>query len=229
MGRKNEGILNLLTELPWWVSVIFSPIVYMGLKWILPAIYIENSFFKGFTQALPNMAWFIAIVFLVPAPILAFNSWRKKRLLDIQTGIHSIRSLSWKEFEKIVSEIFQRKGYSVIENSDMGPNDGVDVVLKKNGNIFLAKFKQLRAKKIGVSIIREMYGVMLEKGANGIIIITSGFFTKQAKSFAIGKSIKLIEGNQLASIVVGMQEVKDKPFKTDINQISTSICQHYGN
>lgn len=69
--------------------------------------------------------------------------------------------------------------------------------------------------------MREMYGVMVAKRATGVIIITSGFFTQEAQSFAIGKPVELIEGNQLAPLVAGVQVVKDKPFKTDVKQVST--------
>ena len=82
MGRKNEGILDLLIELPWWGSVIVSAVIYGVLKWILPIISFDNVFFKGMAQALPNKAGFIAFVFLIPAPFSALNSWRKRQRLD---------------------------------------------------------------------------------------------------------------------------------------------------
>lgn len=79
------------------------------------------------------MAGMIAIIFLLPAPVSAFNTWRKKRLLDDLNVVKSIRELSWKEFEEIVAEIFRRKGYTAIENFDLGPDGGIDVTLKKMG------------------------------------------------------------------------------------------------
>lgn len=73
MGRKNEGILELLTVLPWWISVIFSGIVYMTLKWLLPAIQIENIFLKSFARTSPNLAEPLAMFFLIPAPPLSLE------------------------------------------------------------------------------------------------------------------------------------------------------------
>ena len=185
--------------------MVFSITIYIVLKWILPAIQVDNIILKGIAQALPDMSGYIAFIFLIPAPISAFNSWRKKQLLDKQKGIESIRALSWKEFEELVAEAFRRKGYSVIENSGTGPDGGVDVVLKRNGNLFLVQCKQWKAQKVGVRIVREMYGVMVAKHAAGVIIITSGFFTRESQSFAKDKSIELIDGQQLSVLIAGVK------------------------
>ncbi len=229
MGRKNEGILNLLTELPWWVSVIVSATVFVSLKWLLPSIQIDNIFLKGITQASPNLAIPFALLLLMPAPLSALNSWRKKRLLDKQKGIDSIRRLSWKEFEEMVAEFFRRKGYSVIENSSTGPDGGVDVTLKKNGNLFLVQCKQWKAQKVGVQVVREMFGVMTAEQATGVIVITSGFFTQEAQRFSAGKPIELIEGGQLASLVKSVQAEKGRPAKIITASESPNRCPRCGN
>jgi len=53
--------------------------------------------------------------------------------------------------------------------------------------------KQWRSMKIGVKVVREMYGLLTSKSAHGAIIITSGMFTQEAKSFATDKPIDLVE------------------------------------
>jgi restriction system protein len=50
-----------------------------------------------------------------------------------------------------------------------------------------------------------MYGVMTAKHAHGVIIITSGLFTQEAKNFADDKPIDLVEGNQLAVLIGSVQ------------------------
>ncbi len=79
MARKDESILDLLVECPWWVSVLVSGIAFVGLRFILPSIdfggMAANSFAKGLSSAAP----FIAIVLLLPAPIAALNSWRRRK------------------------------------------------------------------------------------------------------------------------------------------------------
>jgi restriction system protein len=79
MARKDESILNLLVECPWWVSVLVSGIAFLFLRFILPSIDFQsmaaNAFIKGLSQAAP----FVAVVLLLPAPISALNSWRKRK------------------------------------------------------------------------------------------------------------------------------------------------------
>lgn len=206
MGRQNEGILDLLMEFPWWVSVFISMTVYIGLKYVVPSVAIENVLLKGLAEAAPRAAPFFAVLLLIPAPIAALNSWRKRKLLDTRKDLESIRSLSWKEFEELVAEAYRRNGYKVIENWDVGPDGGIDVVLKKDGNVYLVQCKQWRSQKIGVRIVREMFGIMTAHNATGVIVITSGMFTQEAKNFASGKPIDLVEGNQLSLLIQNIQK-----------------------
>ncbi|MDP3014007.1 MAG: restriction endonuclease, partial [Candidatus Subteraquimicrobiales bacterium] len=87
MARKNESILDLLVLLPWWVSVALSGISYLVLKYFVPSIEFQQKgpadiiyiFLKGFAGAAPSFAPIIAILLLIPAPISAINSWRKRK------------------------------------------------------------------------------------------------------------------------------------------------------
>ena len=65
--------------------------------------------------------------------------------------------------------------------------------------------KQWKAWKVGVKVVREAYGVMTARHANSAIIVTSGVFTQEARTFAIGKPIDLIEGHQLAELIHSVQ------------------------
>lgn len=93
------------------------------------------------------------------------------------------------------------EGYTVTENTDTGPDGGVDLRLKKDGNRFLVQCKQWRNMKLGVKVVRELYGVMTAENATGGIVITSGIFTQEARNFVMGKPIDLVEGNQLSALI----------------------------
>lgn len=213
MARKNESILNILALLPWWVSVALSGISYLILKYFIPSIEFQQKgpanmtymLFKGLANAAPTFAPIIALFLLIPAMISFFNSFRKKKLLDKQQDLDTIRALSWKQLEELVAEAYRRKNYSVVENYGIGPDGGVDLVLKKDGNLFLVQCKQWKNQRVDVPVVREMYGVMTAKQANGVIIITSGLFTQEAKNFAANKPIDLVEGNQLADLIKSVQ------------------------
>jgi restriction system protein len=229
MTRKNESILDLLAEAPWWVSVVVSGAAFLVLRYILPGISSDNLGLKVMARTAPVVAPWVSFVLLIPAPVSAYKSWRKRKLLDSQKDLGSIRSLGWREFEDLVGEAYRRQGYTVRENAGAGPDGGVDLVLNKGGNTFLVQCKQWRSWKIGVKVVREMYGLMTAKHAHGVIIITSGMFTQDARNFAAGKPIGLVEGRQLADLVASVQQTPAKGPQPHSAQPSTApVCPKCG-
>gem|GEM_PF-6126397 len=134
---------------------------------ILPGLGGDNLVLKALARTAPVVALWISLILLIPAPISAYNSRRKRRLLDNQKDLDGIRSLGWREFEELVGEAYRRLGYSVMENTGTGPDGGVDLVLKKDGNTILVQCKQWGSWKIGIKVVREMYGIMTAKHASG--------------------------------------------------------------
>lgn len=176
MPRQSDNILNVLSTLPWWASVITAVLVYTIMAFLLPALADDNIFASGLAQATSNLALYGFLLFLLPAPISLFHSWRKRKQLDAQEDINSIRSLSWQRFEELVGEAYRRQGYRVVENDRAGPDGGIDLVIRKEGKKYLVQCKQWRSQKVGVKVVREMFGLVAAEDATGGIIITSGQF-----------------------------------------------------
>jgi restriction system protein len=228
VAKRNDNLVELLSCCPWWVSVSLSASVYVLLRFIVPIIEFERALLRGLTGAAPAMALPLAIALIVPAPIAFYNSLRKKKLLNKQSDLDSIKSLSWKEFEELIAEAYRRKGYSVVENYGCGPDGGIDLVLKKSGNRFLVQCKRWKYQKVDVRVVREMYGLMAAEHASGVIIITSGLFTQEAKLFAENKPIDLVEGHQLVDLIRSAQG-KPLPSADDIQpQPGQTTCQSCG-
>jgi len=175
------------------------------LRFIIPLFPFENRVLQGLAGAGPTMAPFMSLTLLLPPPISFFDSIRKRKLLNKQTNLDSIKLLSWKEFEELVGEAYRRKGYSVLENHRVGSDGGIDLRLNKAGNLFLVQCKHWKTQKVDVRAVREMYGVMTAERAAGAIVITSGLFTQDARNFAEDKPIDLVEGYQLAQLIGSVQ------------------------
>lgn len=229
----------MLVVLPWWCSVIASLLAYLGLRVVMPAILPENPAFVGLTTALPHLALLVAVILLLPAPFAAFNSYRKRILLDTQSGLETIRALTWKRFEELIAEAYRRKGYKVRENHRGGADGGIDIKLEKDGQIHLVQCKQWKARKIGVSVVREMYGVMVSKSAASVAVITSGTFTREAEDFATGKPVDLIDGARLAALIREILSIpgssptqEEPPLASGFGQpnpTSSETCPRCGN
>lgn len=82
MGRKDESLLNLPVECPWWVSVLVSAFAFLFLRFIFPSIIFPGMAANAFARGLSSVAPFVALVLLLPAPIAALNSYLKKKRGD---------------------------------------------------------------------------------------------------------------------------------------------------
>jgi len=200
-------MLDDLTGARWWVSVVLAVGLFLFLKFIVPALIPANASFgiQAVGRAAPQIAWF-CLVLLIAAPLAAYRQWRGRQLLNSQTDLASIRSLSWRRFETLVGEAYRRQGYVVSGNASDGPDGGVDLLLKKDGSTLLVQCKQWKTWRVGVKVVREVFGVMTDRHADGAVIVTSGRFTPEARSFAAGKPIELVEGQQLAELVLSVQD-----------------------
>jgi restriction system protein len=211
MANRNGSILDDLALLPWWVSVVLSFIAFVSVKFLLPAIHFQNPFYAGMAKMGYELAPILAVILLLPGVVSAFNAWRKGQLFKQQTGIASIRLLSWRQFEELVGEAYRKQGYSVTETGGGGADGGVDLIIRKNGEKLLVQCKQWKLQKIGVKVVRELYGVVTAEGASGGIVICSGTFTRDAHDFAKGKPIELVEGTALARMIEEINEKASSP------------------
>ena len=205
MPRRNENVLSMLMESPWWVSVIVAFIVYIFVKSIFPAILSGSPLFNGITKLLSSWAIWIAIFFLIPGAISALAAWKRGELLKSQTSIKSIQNLSWQRFEELVGGAYRRTGYSVIGNSGPGADGGVDIIAEKDGESIIIQCKHWKARTVGVKTVREMFGILNSARANEVHVITSGYFTSEAEDFARNKPMKLINGAMLVQLVGNVQ------------------------
>lgn len=206
MARRNDdGILDILVQLPWWVSVVVSFTTYMALTYLLPRVAFESPIFIALAQMLSQLAYLFALILLAPAPISYWIRRKKRKRLDAQKNIETIRSLTWREFEELVAEAYRRKGFSVIENTRGGADGGVDIRLRRSSETHLVQCKQWRSQKIGVAIVREMFGILSAEGAASVAIISSGMFTQEAHNFAADKPIDLIDGHLLFEMISSVQ------------------------
>ncbi len=206
MSRKNESILNQFVVFPWWITFIIAVTTYLILTFVLPLISFNNSFISAFTQGMSRIARLILIPLIAVAVYSFLNQLRRGKMLENQTGLDSIKNLSWKQFEELIGEIFRRQGYLVLENPSEGADGGVDLRLRKNGVLTLVQCKHWKSKSVGVKIVRELYGVMVAAEATRCITVTFGNFTQEAKNFVKGKPVDLIAGNQLVKLISEVQK-----------------------
>jgi restriction system protein len=171
---------------------------------VLPTIQTDNQITAMVFKAFVIPAPYLAGVILLAAPFAFLNARRKAKQLDTQRNIQTVRDLHWRNFEELVAEAYRRQGYRVTEGG-YGADGGIDLELRRDGLLILVQCKQWKTQKVGVNVVREMFGVLTAHQANYFIIISSGTFTQQAIDFAAGKPIELLDGPKLLALVNDVQ------------------------
>ena len=105
----------------------------------------------------------------------------------------------------MVGEAYRRLGSTVEESLGGGADGGVDLVLRNGGATTLVQCKQWKVFSVGAPVVREMFGLLTHHQASRAIIITSGDFTTEARAFAAGKPIELVDGTGLLDLIRAVQ------------------------
>lgn len=216
-----EDLIEITSKLPWWVGVVFAIAAYLWLHGVaaseITAVaqpgrmgdFVGQTLFRTLASV---GQYLLPFAFLVGAAMSAYGRYTR-RALHAQVAASpdrgALNDMSWKQFEALVGEAFRRKGYSVTETGGSVADGGIDLALKKGGETFLVQCKQWRALKVGVTTVRELYGVMAANGASGGFVVTSGVFTDDARAFAVGRNIELLDGKALHALIRGVR-VPDK-------------------
>lgn len=235
-----EDLIDIAAMLPWWLGVLLALIAYFVLHHYATAEVAQST---SVAQLGANVAhqlgktlamfgqYILPFAFVIGAGISAYGKHKRAALFtDVQGGSSAsvLNGMSWQEFEMLVGEAFRRRGYTVSETGGGGADGGVDIVLRKDGEKFLVQCKQWKAYKVGVTTIRELYGVMAAGGAAGGFVVTSGVFTQEAKSFAEGRNIDLIDGSELTAMIkkIQQQSLVTSSTKQPSPQISTAVADN---
>ncbi|MCS4294947.1 restriction system protein [Comamonas sp. BIGb0152] len=211
-----EDMLDLLAMLPWWLCVALAAASYFFLhSWAVvpqaadiagrPGDMMAAVVQKGLIYGLASIGqYLLPFMCLVAA---AMSAWRRKQRKALVKGVAqaqdvaALGDISWREFELLVGEAYRLQGFRIIELGGNGPDGGVDLVMIKGSEKFLVQCKQWKAQRVGVAIVRELYGVMAARGATGGFVVTSGRFSNDAQAFARGRNITLVDGPQLLAMV----------------------------
>lgn len=208
-----EDLMDLVAILPWWAGVALAVLLYFVLHRVagqeVVAAVKPGELGAMVTQTLwKTLASFGQ--YLLPLICFAgagISAWRRRERRTLVADVGQSKAadvldgITWREFEMLVGEAFRLQGYRVVETGGGGADGGVDLVLSKGSEKFFVQCKQWKAFKVGVDVVRELYGVMAAKGAAGGFVVTSGRFTEDAAGFASGRNLKLIDGPLLHGLI----------------------------
>jgi restriction system protein len=121
-----------------------------------------------------------------------------------------LRLLEWKRFEEVCAAYFEALGFRA-RIARAGADGGVDVHLYEEGialPCILVQCKAWRVYKVGVAEIGELFGVMAADKVGEGILVTTGVYTPDARSFADGKNLHLIDGAEFIQKITALPPEK---------------------
>ncbi|MFC5583280.1 restriction endonuclease [Rhodanobacter terrae] len=211
MAKRKQGGLEQIAGMPWPVGVVLGIIAFVvvryGIGWFLtsssnPILHAMGKPISAGSWA--PIAWLVLGICWLGALLSYIGGRKRKHLLDTQTGLDSLRAMSWRQFEMLVGEAFRRQGYTIQETGP-GADGGIDLILRKDGKTTLVQCKQWKTQRVDVKVVREMFGLLAHHGAAAVKIVAVGNYTADAQRFAQGKAIELIHGETLLAMVCEVQ------------------------
>jgi restriction system protein len=165
-------------------------------------------------------------------PILKLNRV-DDRFVPARDGIDSvdtevnIAAIPWEDFEHLVRDVFEKEFSSPggeVKITRASRDHGVDAIAFDPDPIRGGKIV-IRAKRytnpVGVSAVRDLYGTLINEGANRGILVTTSVYGPDSYDFAEDKPITLVTGGHLLSLL----EKHGLPARIDLREVKILNAQ----
>ena len=181
----NSGFAILLRS-PWWVSFAIAAVIVLLCGALLPA----------------HLAPFAAVGALPVAVIGCIAGWRQWRAPSaarVQAVLQQAAAMPWRQFAQRLEDAWRTEGHEVQRTS--GPHS--DLRITKGEQTLLVAARRYKAATHGVEPLRELQAEVQRQGAQaGVYVALQGAMTEQARSFAQGNGLALLEGDALAALLL---------------------------
>lgn len=204
-----EALILLAARLPWWLSLLLA----LSSGWLLHGYASSLLPFAGDTarQASPTLAGALYVLVLLAQYVLPLlllgaaaaalfgRARRAKRLSALVDSPPSgIASLDQEAFEQMLGSLFSHKGFEVVELDGVAQG-GADLHLLLGRERYLVQYRHWRSGKVGLAALHELFATMVALEVAGGFIVSTGRYSEDARAFARGRNIQLIDGMLLES------------------------------
>ena len=143
-------------------------------------------------------------------PILTFNKKDRRFVEGKDVSVNqgtNLAAMHWEDFEHLVRELFEmefaRNGGEV-RVTQASRDGGVDAIVfdpdpLRGGKIVIQAKRYTNT--VGVSAVRDLYGTVINEGANSGILITTSDYGHDSYEFAKDKPLKLLNGGHLLALL----------------------------
>jgi restriction system protein len=205
----------MFRDVPLIYAVVAALVVGVLAEVVAPSLAPSYPKANGVNFAVMFLPFFRIIGAFFAGAILLFGVWgaisrrlerdTDQKRLNSQTGVDSIRRLSWQEFERLLGEAYRLQGYQVIQRGGSVADGGVDLEVHKDSEKLLVQAKHWKTWVVRLPQVRELWGAVADEHADGGILVTSGTFTDDARAWTKAKNLTLIDGDELARMITTVQ------------------------
>jgi restriction system protein len=118
---------------------------------------------------------------------------------DRKLDLERASTLTWSQVQSLLRATFRRRGYTVEDVSrDQSP---VDMVLQKGDERVFLECHHWQVWEVPDRAVHELAGYASGAGVDHAVMVTSGRFSEDARAFAAGRGLELIDGVHLTDYV----------------------------
>lgn len=178
-----NSLFAILLRSPWWVSFVLVGVITLVAGAFLPAEYFIFGALGGFP------------IFVVGC-IAAWRQMRAPSASRVAAVRAEVQALGWRAFADRLSAAWAHQGYAVQASA----RPGADLELTQAGQTTLVSARRWKAATHGLEPLRELHAAMQASGAaQGMYVVANGSLSDNARIFARGHGITVLQGDGLAS------------------------------
>lgn len=178
----DNSLFAILLRSPWWMSAAVGLGVGALAVWIAPAAY-------------ASFAAFAAVPFVTIAAMAGWRQMHTPSATRVDEALQALRAMPWNDFANVIERTLRADGSSV---ERIGAS-GADFIAAKEGRRTLVHCKRWKVARTGIAPLRELQAESHARDAHGLIYVAAGEVTDQARAFATGSNIRLLEGRALVA------------------------------
>ena len=118
----------------------------------------------------------------------------------------ALTQVRWDRLEIMLADYYRAQGYAVDHcgtgNTRSRFDGGIDLKLRRDDAYILVQCKHWNAKQVPHNDVHQLIGLMVNEGATGAILVTSGEFTRAAvEAAARQRHVQLVDGDDLRGML----------------------------
>ncbi|MEZ4661688.1 MAG: restriction endonuclease [Caldilineaceae bacterium] len=136
----------------------------------------------------------------------AAHALERLQRMDKEQALTHLRALDPIVFEHLTALLFERRGFAAQAVGASG-DEGVDVLLRRGDRTAVVQCKRYDGS-VGQPTVRDLYGAMMHNRAAEAYLVTTGMITQQAREWAFGKPIQLVDGFSLVNWIMSAEQMR---------------------